>query len=361
MRGLNKVLFILLAALFLSGCWDGVQLDNRSFVTAMSIDTEEGDYLVALEMPRVSRDANNMEKSVKSNTHRSLNNAIYGVDAHTDKEIFMGHMKIALLGEELLENAEMLKHTLDTLARDRSISRTLLILAAEGRGADLIEEELEDEILMGVYISNFFGKKNFATLYRQTLDNLTKYFAEGKTAIIPKAEVNENSPVFSGAAVMKDYALKGWLSEDELRGLIWLSNKAGRYNINIHNENEYFSINIDKYKWDMNFFEIGDNMIYAVISIKIEGDIEEAPIIAGKNTDSIIQKAKDSIEADIKKAYEALYIRIGADGLNMERTLEKKNPYLYKKYTEDEYKSIMDITVLLGVDVIINSKGAAAG
>jgi len=353
-----KILIAIVFALLLCGCWDGTQLDSRGFVTAMSIDTNsEGNYLVSLEMPKVSKDTSDMEKSVKSNSHRSLNKAVYGVDIYTDNKVFMGHMKIALCGEELLRDREMFKHTLDTLIRDRGISRTLLLLAVEGEGTDIIEADTEDESLIGVYISNFFKKKNLTTFYRQTLDNLTKFFAEGETVIIPRVEAKEEGLEFSGAAVMRDYVLAGWLSEDELRGLMWLSGKAGHHEININDEDDYFSINIDKYKSDLTFFEV-DGEVYAVISIKLEGEAEEVSSAVDTDTDLLIQKAKQSIEADINKAYEALYINMGVDGFNMERTLEKKSPNLYRAYIESKSKSVMDIIVLLGIDVGINSKGA---
>ncbi|MCL2565210.1 MAG: Ger(x)C family spore germination protein [Defluviitaleaceae bacterium] len=356
MRRLIKFFLIANFALFLSGCWDGTQLDNRGFVTAMSIDIEENDYSISLEMPKVSRNVRDMEKTVKSNTHRSLNNAIYGTDTYTDKEIFMGHMKMILCGEELLEDSAMFKHALETLIKERSISRTVLILAVEGAGADVLEAEIEDENLIGVYISNFFKKNNPTTIYRQTLDNLTKYFAEGEIAIIPRVEISDEKPGFSGAAVMKDYELKGWLTDYELRGLTWLSAKAGRHELDVHDDDEHFSINIDKYKPNLSFFELDDE-IYALISIKIEGEIEETQIKGNESTDSIIQKAKSNIEEDIKKAYEALYIRMGVDGFNMERAFERKNPYLYRIFTEDRGKDVMDMTIMIEVDVVVNRTG----
>jgi len=369
LRGINygkqgpaKILPVILAALLLSGCWDSSELANRGFVTSMSIDLDdesENAYKVSLEMPLASSaGSDKLEKNVKSNFHRSLNSAIYGAGVSSDKEIFLGHMKVLIYGEDILSDSEMFKHTLDTLVRDRSVSRTLLILAAKETGADVIEAELEDENLMGIYISDFFRKKNPSTVYRQTLDKLSRYFSQGQVALIPRIEKSDEGVKLSGAAVMSNYTLKGWLDEEELRGLMWVH--EGHHELNIPDTNDHFSINIIKYKSDMSFFE-RNNRLYAKISIKLDGDIEEAPLNSSIDHNSIIQTAEKNIEDDVKKAYEALYSRMGVDGFSMERALERKNPSLHRTYIEDGTISIMEIPVILDINVTIRSTGAVGG
>ena len=342
-------------ALILSGCWDSAELANRGFVTFMSIDLDEeqeGAYKVSLEMPEISKDGGDKpERTVKTNSHRSLSAAMYGAGASTDKVIFTGHMSALLCGRELLSDREMFKHALDTLIRDRGVSRTLIILAAYGSGEDIAEAGLEDESLMGIYICDFFRKKRPEAAYRQTLDKLSKYLAEGQTAIIPRIEKSDGGIKFSGAAVMADYTLKGFLDEDEFRGLKWLRN--GKNKLSVADKDEYFSIKISKYKSGLNFFET-DEGIYARISINVDGNMEEAAFRENTDHEALARKAEKNIEEGIRNAYEALYKRMGVDGFNMARLIEKQNPGFYWEYAEGGTVCVMEI--LLVFDVSVNIK-----
>ena len=353
----------LLSLLFLTGCWDGSELSNRGFVTAMSIDIDDDAddiYKVSLEMPKIEKNNDNQEKNIKSGTHRSLNNAIYSTDASSEHEIFLGHMKVLIGGEELLKDREMFKHALETLSRDRSISRTLLILAAEGDGSDIIEAESKEEGLIGLYISNFFKKKNPATAHRQTLDSLARYFAEGKTAIIPRVQASDEGFTFSGAAVMSDYELRGWLDEHELKALTWLNNEARHIGLDISGDEYDFSVEISKFKSRFTFFE-QDGKLYAEINIKLEGDLQESPHATNISRDALTKKAEESIRNDLTKVYYALYVQMDVDGFNLNRELEKNNPKLHKRHIEYAGLCVMDIPVVFNIEVVIHGTGSLEG
>jgi len=351
-----------LCAIFLIGCWDSSELSNRGFVTAISIDIDQDvsdAYSVTLEMPQISGDEPDKGKDIKTGVHRSLNNAIYSSNSSSERDIFLGHMKALVCGEGLLKDRELFKHAMDTLIRDRSVSRTLLVLATPGEGADIIDFESKDESLIGAYISNFFKKRNPSTLHRQTLDSLAKYFAEGQTAIIPRIEAGDEGFTFSGAAVMSDYTLRGWLDEYELRALSWLHDNAKHLEFSIEHEEYVLSIKINKYKSEFDFFEL-DERLYAKIKIALTGDLEEAP--GTKNIDKcLLQRiTEDSIRNDIERVHEALYVRMGVDGFNISRELEKKRPNLHRRHIEIGGIDILDMPFVLEIDVMISGTGSIA-
>lgn len=353
------VLSAAIATLLLSGCWDSSELSNRGFVTAISIDADEESehsYKVSVEMPITSRSgADELEKNIISNNHRTLNSAIYNSDTSSEKEIFLGHMKVLVCGKELLGNREMFRHTIGTLIRDRSISRTLLVLASEEAGSDIIEAKLENENLIGIYISDFFKKTGSSNIYRQSLDKLAMYFAEGKVALIPRIEVVDEEVKFKGAAVMKDYQLKGWMDDAQLKGFMWL--QSGHSNLDVADSDESFSLGINKHKADISFLK-GEEKVYAKISINLDADIIEAPIETNTDLQSILKKAEKSIENDIRKAYQALYYQMGVDGFNLTRQLEKKNPGLYKAHIQQENSGVLKMPLVFDINITLRSTGS---
>jgi len=358
MKNLLRAVFLLACMLTLVGCWDGSELSEIGFVTAMSIDIDEDNdniYAVALEMPQITHENQDPKRTVKSGAHRSLNAAVYNIGSSAERKIFLGHMKVLICGEELLEDAGMFRHVIDTLAKDNDVSRTLLVLAAEGLGSDVMESDTVDENLIGAYIANFFHKKNTQTLNRKTLDCLPRHFSEGTIAIIPRLQTDDNGLTFSGAAVVYGYELKGWLDESELLGLSWLNSKAAYLSLDV-DENDYsFGIDISKYKSYITFFE-QDRELYAKIIIELEGDLEETPINKNIPKATLEQKAEEHIRNDLKKAFDALYIRMDVDGFGLGRELEKNYPSLYEHHLNTG-SSIIDIPIRFDISVKINSMG----
>ena len=359
MKNLLRVVLILLSVLVLTGCWDATELSEISFVTAMSIDIDEDNdniYAVTLEMPQITHESQDPQRAVKSSTHRSLNAAIYNIGASTEREVFLGHMKALICGEELLEDAGMFRHAIDTLAKDSNVSRTLLVLATQGLGSDMMEADTVDENLLGAYIANFFHKNNTQTSNRKTLDCLPRHFSEGTIAIIPRLKADEDGLIFSGAAVVYDYELRGWLDERELLGMSWLNPKAVHYSLDAEHDDYSFGLDISKYKSRITFFEQRGEL-HALIIIELEGDLEEAPNTENITREILEQRAKEHIQEDIEKAFEALYVRMGVDGFSLGRELEKNYPQLYEQHIRAG-SSAMDIPIHFDINVTINGAGS---
>jgi len=359
----NKTTLALAAAAFLlTGCWDNVELENRAFVTAAAIDkNDDGNFKASMEVPKVSSEKSVVtEKTVESNESNSLSKALYGTDNFTDKSIYLGHMKMAVLSEDLLSDEKLFKQAADTLLRDRDISRKLILLSSKKEAADIIEAETDNEKLVGVYIANFYKKNNPSINYRQDLDKITKNFAEDGHAIIPQITLEDKNLKLSGAAVLKDYTLKGWLSDDELNGLLWMYSKAKGTKLEAGNGDKQFVVNIDKYKSDMAFFE-QNGIIYANTSITAEVTVDEASealLHTDNYTAFIVEESKKKITEEVNKAYDALYNNMGVDGFNMESTLKKKEETLHKIYFENMGTTIDKVPVMLDISISINSTGA---
>jgi len=353
---LNGTLLLAIAMMLLTGCWDSSELSEIGFVTLMSIDVDEEDasrYAVSLEMPQIKHDNKAPGGVIKSGAHRSLNHAIYNIGQETEREIFLGHMKVLICGEELLGDAQMFRHALTSLAKDSNVSRTLLVLATDGSAADIIGLDAVDEELLGVYITNFFHKKNPATTQRQTLDSLTRYFSNGESVIIPRISESDEGLSFSGAALMHNYSLAGWLCEEQLSSLSWLSSDAKRLNLNVSSDDCNFAIRIDDYNSKITFFE-RYRTLYAKITIELEGELKDLPHQSSIAQKQLEQKARERIQNDLEEVIETFHTQMGVDGLNLARKLEKNYPRLYSAHVGGGL-NIMDVPIVFNVRATINS------
>jgi len=358
MKNLLNCVLLLLGMLLLSGCWDSSELSEIGFVTVMSIDVDDEDasrYAVSLEMPQIKHDNKDPGGAIKSGAHRSLNHAIYNIGQETEREIFLGHMKALICGEELLGDAQMFRHALTSLAKDSNVSRTLLVLATDGPAADIIGSDAVDEELLGAYITNFFHKKNPATTHRQTLDSLARHFSNGESVIIPRISESDEGLSFSGAAFMHNYSLAGWLCEDQLSALSWLSADAKQLNLDVSSDDCNFAIRIDDYSSKITFFE-RYRTLYAKITIELEGELKDLPHQGGIAQKQLEQKASERIQNDLEKVIETLHTQMGVDGLNLARELEKNYPRLYSAHVGGGL-NIIDVPIIFNVRTTINNAG----
>ena len=343
--------------LFSTACWDSAELENRAFVTAMAIEKDSsGNYLTAMEIPYISNERSVVEgKDIKTNSAKSLSSAIYNIDTLTDKSLYLGQLKFAVLGEHLLSDEKMFHQVIDTLANDRDISRKMIILASEKDAINILEAENAADKLTGTYIATYYKKNNPSLVYRQDLDRLSRDFAENGFAIIPAVSYENEKIIFSGAAVCENYELKGWLNSDELNGFLWVYSQAKGMRLQWVAGDIFYAININKCKTRMDFYE-ENGQVYARLNMDIEAECEDMPLWEN-STQRLAEEAKQAIKNQINAAYDALYNKIDVDGFNFLSSMEKKNSNLYKIYFENMGGDFRNIPVVLNLDITISSTG----
>jgi len=346
----------ILTMLCTTSCWDNVELENRAFVTAMAIDkNDSGNFITAMEIPLISSEKSViMGKDIKITVDRSVSSAIYGADILTDKSLYLGLMKLAVLSEDILDDEKMFRKVIEALAWDKDISRKLIILSSKTDALKAVESETQEEKLIGTYIATYYKKNNPSLVYRQDLDRLSRAFAEDGLAVIPAVSYEEERLIFSGAAVCENYSLKGWLGSDEFKGLLWVYSQAEGAALHWGEGEEYTAIGIDKCKAHMDFYE-AEGEIYARINVDVKARINELPVNNKPSALQIKEKAEEAVKAQINTAYEALYNNMGVDGFNLLSEMRKKSPSLYKIYFENMAMDFKNIPVVINMDMAVNS------
>jgi len=343
--------------IFLTSCWDSVEIESRAFVTAIAIDKYGEDFAVAMEIPYINSEKDiASDKSIKSNEDKTLSAAIYGIDRMTDKSLYLGPVKLAVLGENILKDEKMFRQSISTLSKDRDISRKLIILSAKEAAAAVIKAEDEADKLIGTYIASYYKKNNPSLVYRQDLDRLSRGFAEDGIVVIPNVYYENEKLIFSGGAVCENYKLAGWLNSDELNGLLWIYSQAEGAFLQWKENGIFTALSINKCKTHMDFYE-EEGIIYARLNIEARADICESFAGDSFNSSEVSKKSSDLIRAQINTAYDALYNKIGVDGFGLLSNMEKKNPDLHKIYFENMGMDFREIPVIVNINIETNNTG----
>lgn len=198
--------FILIIPLLFTGCWDLVEIENRSYVINMGIDiNDDGKYKVTYGMAW----NNDKEKkgSVRSVEGENLSYIIENSDITLDKETYLGHTKTIILGEETVKNKNIFSEILSTLKRNREMTSKALVMECEGKAEDAVNVISEEKQM---YIWNFYrtNAKNMGHIEKTTLEDVTTEIENNGITVIPYIKVNGEEIEFSGCGIISEGVLK---------------------------------------------------------------------------------------------------------------------------------------------------------
>lgn len=178
---------ILLCMLPLSGC--GVSLENRAFPLSMSADYKDGSFELIYGIPglgEITGQGKNQEEQPQAISYQGATpkEAEEAFNRNQKNYLDMGHMKIILLGKDLLENEDALFEFLNYLEEKPSVAGNIYVFSCEdtsglmsfdGQGGESV-----GDYLTGILENNLEGKPKDAV----TLQDL--YNAWHRNEKIPK-------------------------------------------------------------------------------------------------------------------------------------------------------------------------------
>ncbi|WP_317368768.1 Ger(x)C family spore germination protein, partial [uncultured Tyzzerella sp.] len=328
-----KMFYVVLFGLFLTGCFDKVELEERALVLAIGVDkyTEENDtniektgeekrLIVSMAMPEVSegektgstdpmskeKENSSVNEAIKVAEGSSVASTIELIDTYMSRNLYYGHTKVVVLGKEILQDEILLRETIDALERNNEISRKIIVLGTTKTAKEILQTIPKDEKMLGIYINDFYknNKKNSSFTYRVDLEDVIQQLLSTKTTAIPNIQIVDEDVRLSGLIVLKDNKYTGYLDDATTKGILWIIDKKSLGEIPIPFENGYVSTSIFKKKVDKNFYEQNDK-IACKITIDIEGNISEYTL--GKNIMIDTEKYKmieDEISNYIEKEIE---------------------------------------------------------
>ena len=375
----NKILLMLVLTgvmFILTGCWDSTELNDRHIVLEIALDKAEdaenaenkigqGDYYeITYTIPDIKKlsGKESLAQDVKTaiaTTSPTLVESVDEVEVKTQNAITFNHVKAVVLGEDLMRDKRLFENAINSIARNIEFSRGTNILAVQGKASDITKGENYQNPILGLYIMRYFNneEKGGGNAKQQTLGNMLKEIQNTGVTTLPIISSGEGGTVsISGAAVVKDYELLGWLSEDDVRGMNLIGGKVEGMPIVVEYNNEYLTYTVRKKKTKIEFSDEGN--VVAKIDITLRGNITEGlsamnnKIFEKKSIEEIesilINKTNEQIRNIVKKEEE-----MGVDFLKIGLELYRKKPDLWNKYQDSQ----QDMKILLNTNVIIENTG----
>lgn len=221
-------LLLLAAALLCSGCWDKKEFNQLALAQAIAVDYAEEQYELTLQliMPKAS-DENVSDESlwIISGKGDSVGDALEEIALRAPREIYLDHLDIVLLGEELMQHD--IDHGLEYLLKQHVLRRRTNLLAVEGKAGDILQAKPDLAKVDMFYLANLLKDQNRRMKGNATMIN-DYYLRAGnelhEVLVIPKvAAKGEKELQLKGGALLQDGVLLRWVDQEWMTGYRWIT------------------------------------------------------------------------------------------------------------------------------------------
>lgn len=361
-----KRLFLILFLLpFISGCWDKVEIEQRAFVTSIGIDVNQGQeeknkLTVTYQYPNINAIGKNAGVGSPNYLLTANSSSVFQAGRQfVSREPFpfhYKHLKVIILGEDLLKEESLLRAVLDELNRDTKVNKRVRIIAADRTAKEIMEASFNKEQRTEgtIYATVRDNTKTGSFTSKSLADLITDFDISGVT-LVPKISLDEqNNFVISGGAILKDYKFLGWIDASENKIINLINGNMIVDTLDVIYEGHLISFVITETITNRNIKF--DHEIKANIDVLVEGYLQ-GYVLSDKNTvgdNETVLSMERTLEEEIMKVVNRTLIHlkdIKADLLGIGEHISKFHPKKWEKI-EDQWDEVFaDAKININVDV----------
>lgn len=354
---MKKLLILLIIPLFLTGCFDYQELNNRAIIAGVAIDYQENSFEVDLEI--LNNKKNNSQENESDKTYyvsgigTTLDEAFQTAHSKLSKDPYYSHLKLLILGTELAE--EKLEDVLDYMIRDAAIRNIFFPIVAKGTSAkEILESTTKENSVVSTSIQSMIENnkttdsisviKDFATFVNDIIDP----YSDGYINTVSK---KENTIYLSGVAAFREKKLAFFLGVDDAIVFNTLNNDSTNYYVNLACENKkekYFTIKLYQNK--------GTNFEFQKNTIVVKSQLYASIIEDGCGYDFRDSNIYPNLEEKFQPIIEEEFTRVINDLKSNQTDILGINSLYYKKY-KTPLDSWYQQNFLYDIKVTINKNG----
>ena len=338
---MNKRLFLLLVLLLpflFVGCWDENQPERMYYVHGLGVDYKEDQYEVFLQII----DFSNIAKSEQPNPEavqaeigiskgKTIDEAFFNLYHSIDERIFWGHLTYLIFSEKALQQNTVLP-TLNALTRYRETRYKVWVYGTDDEVKNIM---LATPILnKAITLSKLADPKNsYAQESNVPPINIRELLIQinepGHEATILRVQLKENwetekgkseATDLSGVGIITDKEFKGFLKDEQVEGLRWMTEETVRTNIVSTINGQPFVAVLTKLKVSIDPTKT-DGPPKFTINVSVQATMSD--FIGDVTTAEITKAIEKKIEENIRKTY--------MEGLQIEADLYRFSEILYRQ------------------------------
>ncbi|WP_078410236.1 Ger(x)C family spore germination protein [Priestia abyssalis] len=385
----SKKYYILLplCLIVLTGCWSSQDIDELNFGVAKGVDLADKESLEQ-EVDEVSdgypkRNLITLTDQIilpevtaaegvppqkaylnVSHTGDSIHEMIRE-NRLERKSVTSHHLKVIVIGEGAARKIS-LQNLLNEFLRDNVARRSVLLLIAKGKASETLETKGKDP--PGELLKDVISNESTRLIQPISIGNASSEMTSNSSFLLQSVEAKNGENKLSGAAIIKGETKKlvGFLSEEEIEGLTWLTGKATQKGIlKTYHEEKKQVIVFEALSLKSRIKPIVKRTeISFDVEIQSEGRLTEDWMYADNAiyNDRFLKEAEKAVEKRVRQLVEKTLTKIQkdyqADVAGFGSQLRIHYPRLWQKVKKDWDKEFSQVPVNVKVKINIRSYSA---
>jgi spore germination protein len=391
-RSLKGMLSVLLL-LFLTGCWSSNEIEEIGLSVGLALDEgkestiekelkeQGGGYtksdILTLTYQFVNAQAKGSASSGGgmqqkpyiniSETGDSIHQMTREFSLRKDRPMFSPHLKLIVINSNLVRKYS-LEQLLDQFFRDNEVRPSCLVFISKGRANESLESKESGEIpafrLIGISDNEY---RTTRILPPMSLAKLEGKMQSGSSFLLQNVISTNGEVKFSGAAVItgKTKKLLGFLNEEELDGLTWITGKGkgGLVKSFDKETNQPIIYEVKSMKSKITPHINGNNISFDV-KIESEGRLSENWVVSKKTSENKFLKsaekaAEEEVNRLVKNVLEIMQEDYQVDVAGFRNQLRIKHPKVWEKVKKDWDQTFSEVPIKYNVKLTITEYGAS--
>jgi len=265
---MKKYLILIVIILLSSGCFDYQELNNRAIISGISVDYNNDNYEITMEILTSQKSEN--QNSENSKTYyidgeaNTIPEAFQKANLKLAKEPYYSHLKVVILSEQIAK--EKLDHVLDYFVRDPSIRNIFIpIVAKDCEAKTLLKNNSKENSVVSESIQRMIETNSMTDQVRVPINFqnfLDSIISPYKDAYLNTISIKDENLYLSGLAIFKGQKMQTILNTEDTVTFNVLQNNAQNYYVKLacpKKENAYTTI--DFYDNNKTSIEVKDNKL----------------------------------------------------------------------------------------------------
>ncbi|MCF7755292.1 Ger(x)C family spore germination protein [Paenibacillus xylanexedens] len=341
------LMVVIISCLLCTGCWSKVEINERTFITAMYVDKADtpGEIEVTLSMPlpnRLSPEGGGTGKdpyAAVSATAPTITDAIERIQTDLTRKISWGHTRVIVFGQAYAR--EGIEDTMEWIARQPLFHLSSYVMVANGRAKDVSDltpvfEETPSDVLREFSTEENLLKTQVLSIF--TSDKMNQGFASsmlGSKQTNMLSEEGESKKWVSqiGGSIFSQMRMVGTLSADEARAVAWAGQNLDSMTISVRTKKQKASMKLYRMHSDIHVKLLNGEPHFV---INLTGRAELNSVIPVLKAEDIVgikdieQAANEKVSAHLTQAIQTAKHQ-GSDILMLGYRLEWRYPKVWKK------------------------------
>lgn len=358
---------------FLSGCWDSSDIEDMSFVIGFGYDSSENEETpmkhttqIAVTKKKGEQAAAQEGKMYQDITMEgnSLHDILRSISLQLPYPVYTDHLESIVINSETAAKYD-LSILLDQILRDNVTRLSPVVVLSKQQASDVLNTNIEGEIPSS-YIGNLFDNESatMKMLPPVRVGDIAANLSSHASFVLPNVTKKKNTILVQGAGVIrgKDNKLAGFLTDEDVQGMNWLTGEAKGGLLNLKDEKDNTIVyEVQHYKTKVQPLYKEGRLTFQV-KVTSQGWISEDWSQSSNNlSERYVQKLEKLAEKQVVKLMEGtmkkLQSKYQSDVIKFNDSFRINYPRDYQKMKKDWDMHFADADVHYDVKIKIINTG----